>query len=59
VNTFDNLTIKLFSIQGQLIYDAELNNSNNLIIPITFNQGVYILTIYNDQNIYTEKIVIK
>ncbi|HNQ21032.1 MAG TPA: endonuclease, partial [Bacteroidales bacterium] len=33
VNTFDNLTIKLFSIQGQLIYDAALNNSNNLIIP--------------------------
>lgn len=59
VNTFDNLTIKLFSIQGQLIYDAALNNSNNLIIPITFNQGVYILTIYNDQNIYTEKIVIE
>lgn len=59
VNTFDNLTIKLFSIQGQLIYNAELNNSNNLIIPITFNQGVYILTIYNDQNIYTEKIVIE
>lgn len=59
VNTFDNLTIKLFSIQGQLIYDAEINNSNNFIIPITFNQGVYILTIYNDQNIYTEKIVIE
>lgn len=59
VNTFDNLTIKLFSIQGQLIYNAALNNSNNLIIPITFNQGVYILTIYNDQNIYTEKIVIE
>jgi endonuclease I len=59
VNTFDNLKIKLFSIQGQLIYEAVLNNSNNLIIPITFNQGVYILTIYNDQNIYTEKIVIE
>ena len=59
VNTFDNLTIKLFSIQGQLIYDAEINNSNNFIITITFNQGVYILTIYNDQNIYTEKIVIE
>ncbi|MDI6833482.1 MAG: endonuclease [Bacteroidales bacterium] len=59
MSTFDNLTIKLFSIQGQLIYDVELNNSNNLIIPITFNQGVYILTIYNDQNIYTEKIVIE
>jgi endonuclease I len=59
VNTFDNLTIKLFSIQGQLIYDAVLNNSNNLIIPITFNQGVYILTIRNDQNICTEKIIIE
>lgn len=59
VNTFDNLKIKLFSKQGQLIYDAEINNSNNFIIPITFNQGVYILTIYNDQNIYTEKIVIE
>ncbi len=59
VNTFDNLTIKLFSIQGQLVYDAVLNDSNNLIIPITFNQGVYILTINNDQNICTEKIIIE
>ncbi len=59
VNTLDNLNIKLFSIQGQIVYNAVANNSNNIAIPITFNPGVYVLFINNNQNIYTEKIIIQ
>lgn len=59
VSNIDNLNIKLFSIQCQIIYNSVANNSNNITIPLTFNPGVYVLVINNNQNIYTEKIIIQ
>ena len=55
--------IELFNLNGSMIYHAEYNcqKGDNLfqIITTSFNNGLYILKVKNENNIYTTKVLIQ
>lgn len=60
-NGFDNLAIEIVDNLGRIIYHtAGLNASNNHIVDVSkFAKGLYFISIKNDGNFLTRKIIIE
>lgn len=50
--------IEIYNLNGQLVETQEVASGNN-VIPTNLRQGVYIVKIYNNKQISTNKIIIK
>ena len=50
--------IEIYNTNGQLVNKQDVTSGNN-VIPTNLRQGVYIVKIYNNKLISTNKIIIK
>lgn len=61
INIYDNVKniISVYNIQGQSIYSSTINSNQKYIIDTrSFKNGIYLITIQSDNQIYSEKIII-
>ncbi|HHW59384.1 MAG: endonuclease [Bacteroidales bacterium] len=58
-NVNDDVQIKLYTIQGQLIYNDIAYNPTDINIPISFNRGLYVIIINNKTNFFIQKLIIQ
>jgi len=60
INTANNIQIMIYDIIGNNIYNSGLKASmQNIIVPINFTKGIYIIKIFNYKNLlYHEKYYI-
>ena len=51
-------SLKLFSIDGSMVYNAKALNAQRIEIPVA-NKGIYIMDVTVDNSRYTQKVVVK
>jgi len=51
--------VKIYSISGNLVYTSVANSDKLVINTENFKSGLYILNIIQNNNMYTEKVIIK
>lgn len=54
----ENAIIDIYNIEGSLVYSAKLMN-NSLALPASITRGLYIVSLNNNQRIYTGKLVVE
>ncbi|MCF6185277.1 MAG: T9SS type A sorting domain-containing protein, partial [Bacteroidales bacterium] len=55
----ENVKIKIFNSLGQIVYSSNTKNDFEKIDISKFTSGIYLISILNNQYVYTKKIVIK
>lgn len=59
INLSQNLSVKIYSIEGRCLYDKNFINNDKIEIPVScIKSGLYILKLTLNNNSYTEKILI-
>ena len=56
-NKYDHYLFKITSMNGQLIYNGEMEGASKQINFSTFPKGVYLFTIWSKEFVRTEKII--
>jgi len=57
-NAIDNATISITDLLGKTIYESKGNSiSGSLELPVSLTKGMYLITIANDHNKITKKII--
>ena len=54
---FDDHTIEIHSLNGQLIYSTRMEVSSHQIDLSSFQKGVYFITVSSTDYVITEKII--
>ena len=57
IENIENSKIMIYDISGKTVYLKQTNNNNEKINLSEFNRGVYFITISNNEEIITKKIV--
>jgi hypothetical protein len=53
----EGIEVKIYDINGKLIFDLPKINEN--YISVDLNDGIYFIELLDDQNIYTDKLIVK
>jgi len=53
----DLFTVRITSLNGQLIYSNEMEGNSHKINLSSFQKGTYLITIRSKDNVTTEKII--
>lgn len=53
-----NYTLCIYSLVGQKIWEQKVNRLDNIAITPNMPTGVYMITLYTDEQQYTEKLLI-
>ncbi len=54
---FDKYSIHITSMNGQLIYDNEMEGTSHQVDLSSFQKGVYFITVGSNKNVTTKKII--
>lgn len=60
-NYIETLNIELTNLNGQILYKDNLNvfqNNIRINLPYNLEQGIYIITLFNETKVFTNRIVI-
>jgi len=59
IDKFENTQLQIININGQLVFEKQVNENNTLLDVSSYNKGVYIIKITNETGISIHKLVVK